>query len=77
MTVPPTPVTSESTPRARILIVDDEPGLQNSARRILARKYAVDVASSGAEALEILARGPQDLAIVDVRMPGMNGFELL
>jgi len=77
VTVPPTPVTSESTPRARILIVDDEPGLQNSARRILARKYAVDVASSGAEALEILARGPQDLAIVDVRMPGMNGFELL
>jgi phosphoserine phosphatase RsbU/P len=63
--------------QARVLVVDDEPGVLHAARRILARHYSVSGASSGAEALEILAREPHDLAIVDVRMPGMNGFELL
>lgn len=63
--------------RARILVVDDEPGVLHAARRILSRHYTVTGASSGAEALEILAREAHDLAIVDVRMPGMNGFELL
>lgn len=62
---------------ARILIVDDEPGIQRSAQRILSRHHQVTLASSGMEALEILGREPQDLAIVDVRMPGMTGFELL
>ena len=62
---------------AKILVVDDEPGVQNAARRILARHYEVNAASSGQEALDRLALEPHDLAIVDVRMPGMNGFELL
>lgn len=61
----------------RILVVDDEPGVQRAAQRILARRHPVSVASSGPEALEILQREPHDLAIVDVRMPGMNGFEVL
>ena len=62
---------------AKILVVDDEPGVQNAARRILARNYEVNGASSGQEALARLGAEPHDLAIVDVRMPGMNGFELL
>ena len=62
---------------ARILVVDDEPGIQRSAQRILSRHHQVTLASSGMEALEILGREPQDLAIVDVRMPGMTGFEVL
>lgn len=70
-----TPV-PESSP-SRILVVDDEPGIQRSAQRILSRRHEVTLASSGEEALEVLAREPQDLAIVDVRMPGMDGFELL
>jgi CheY-like chemotaxis protein len=77
----PAPTQPASTPQpaspARILIVDDEPGVQNAARRILARRYQVAVADSGPQALEVLEREPQDLAIVDVRMPGMTGFELL
>ena len=63
--------------RARILVVDDEPGIQRSVERILARQHAVTTVSSGAEALAVLARDGHDLAIVDVRMPGMNGFEVL
>jgi sigma-B regulation protein RsbU (phosphoserine phosphatase) len=62
---------------ARILVVDDEPGIQRSTQRILGRRYDVRLASSGGEALEILEREPHNLAIVDVRMPGMNGFEVL
>ena len=66
-----------AVPRSRILVVDDEPGIQRSAQRILSRNHEVTLASSGTEALEILARESQDLAIVDVRMPGMDGFEVL
>jgi len=75
----PPNVSSQTSDAAasRILVVDDEPGIQRSAQRILSRHYQVTLASSGAEALEILARDPHDLAIVDVRMPGMNGFEVL
>ena len=62
---------------ARILVVDDEPGIQRTTQRILERRYHVRLASSGSEALAILDDEPYDLAIVDVRMPGMNGFELL
>jgi CheY-like chemotaxis protein len=64
-------------PPAKILVVDDEPGIQRTVQRILGRRNHVSLASSGAEALQVLAREPHDLAIVDVRMPGMNGFEVL
>jgi len=73
----PPPDSEPSAPRPRILVVDDEPGIQQSARRILARHYDVSIAVSGMQALELLATDPHDLAIVDVRMPGMNGFEVL
>ncbi len=75
----PAPVLAEARPAetARILIVDDEPGIQRAAQRILERRHRVTLASSGAQALEILETKPQDLAIVDVRMPGMTGFEVL
>ncbi len=75
------PVTASAEPRAptpaSILIVDDEPGIQRAAQRILERRHRITLAASGAEALEILAQKPHDLAIVDVRMPGMTGFEVL
>ena len=68
---------ANAAPSSRVLIVDDEPGIQRSAQRILSRRYLVTLASSGEEALATLARQPHDLAIVDVRMPGMDGFEVL
>ncbi|UCE02080.1 MAG: SpoIIE family protein phosphatase [Candidatus Latescibacterota bacterium] len=68
---------SVEVPPAKILVVDDEPGIQRTVQRILGRRNHVSLASSGAEALQVLAREPHDLAIVDVRMPGMNGFEVL
>jgi len=58
------------------MIVDDEPGMLRSVSRVLRRDHEITTAESGEDALEKLAHGTPDLAIVDIRMPGINGFEL-
>lgn len=61
-----------------VLVVDDDP----AARRILSRYlksrgYQAIEASSGPEALEIIAQQPIDLVVLDIKMPQMNGLEVL
>lgn len=65
--------------RPTVLVVDDEPNLVAALRRVLfhGRRWNVVCAESGAEALEILARQPVTLILSDMRMPGMDGPELL
>jgi len=63
--------------RRRILVVDDEPAMGRSVGRVLEARHDVTVAGSGEEALAAAARSEPDLAILDVRMPGIDGFELL
>ncbi len=63
-----------------ILFVDDEPLVLRGLRRAfddLAETWSVDSATSGDEALQKLAAGPCDVLVTDMRMPGMNGAELL
>jgi HD-like signal output (HDOD) protein/CheY-like chemotaxis protein len=64
----------------RILFVDDEPmilqGIQRSLRGMRA-EWEVELANSGAEALETMAQTPFDVVITDMRMPGMDGAQLL
>ena len=62
----------------RILIVDDEEGLRRLLVRVLAKggHEAIAVAS-GAEALRQVAAEPFDLVITDIKMPEMDGLELL
>jgi HD-like signal output (HDOD) protein/CheY-like chemotaxis protein len=64
----------------RILFVDDEPmilqGIQHSLRGMRA-EWEVSLANSGAEALETMAQAPFDVVITDMRMPGMDGAQLL
>ena len=64
----------------RILFVDDEPmilqGIQHSLRGMRA-EWEVALANSGAEALETMAQAPFDVVITDMRMPGMDGAQLL
>jgi len=69
--------TLTSTVFRRILVVDDDASLLRLLRDILEREgYEVLQASSGAEALTVIARaGLPHLAIVDLVMPGMSGFE--
>jgi DNA-binding response OmpR family regulator len=62
----------------RILIVDDEPNVRLSYRSVLeAEHYSVEEASSGPMGLEKLIAGHFDLAILDMRMPEMDGLALL
>ena len=61
-----------------ILIVDDEPGVRDLLRDALeVAGYSTELASNGAEALDLLRRHDCDLCIVDINMPTMNGFEFL
>ena len=61
-----------------IMIVDDEEIIRESFRQWF-KKYShrVDVAASGAEALEKLEKYPFEVLFVDIKMPGMSGIELL
>jgi DNA-binding NtrC family response regulator len=66
------------TDRPRILVVDDEPKIRDLIRRLLTREgYTVETAKSGDTALEELGRFRPDLLLSDIRMPGMDGLELL
>lgn len=58
----------------RILVIDDEESIQRSLRAYLEDEgFEVVSAESGEEGLDILARGPVDAAVVDIRLPGMDG----
>jgi DNA-binding response OmpR family regulator len=65
------------TPR-RILVVDDEPHMVRAVRMYLEiHGYAVFGAHSGEQALDALREKLPDLVILDVLMPGLDGFEIL
>jgi len=63
---------------ARILVADDEPSIRWLLERVLRQAdYAVVVAEDGAAALARATAEPFDLAFLDVRMPGLDGLEVL
>ena len=63
---------------AHLLVVDDDDGNRDLLRRQLNRQgYSVDAADSGPEALRLLAQNPYDLVLLDIVMPGMDGFAVL
>jgi DNA-binding response OmpR family regulator len=62
----------------RILVIDDDPAVTSLLKRGLAYEgFAVDTAKSGVEGLAIARERPSDLVILDVMMPGFNGYEVL
>ncbi len=68
---------AEEATQARILIVDDQPLTRELMTLIVqAQGYKTLVATNGEEALAIAAKRPVDLVILDVVMPGMDGFEV-
>ena len=63
---------------ATLLVADDDPGLRESLERTLTREgYRVVLASDGRAALERVQAGGVDLIVTDLKMPGLNGLELL
>ncbi|WP_320008994.1 response regulator [Maridesulfovibrio sp.] len=66
--------------KIRIIFVDDEPNVLGSIRRMLRfkqKEWEFAFAESGAEALALFAERPFDVIVSDIRMPGMDGSELL
>jgi DNA-binding NtrC family response regulator len=63
---------------AKILIIDDEKAIRGSLREILEyEKYKVDEAVDGEEGLKLLASNNYDIALCDIKMPKMDGIEVL
>ena len=62
----------------RILVVDDERPIRNSMKEILSDEgYEVDVAEDGASALAMVDKERYDVIFCDIKMPGMDGIEVL
>lgn len=65
-------------PKKAILVVDDDKSILRTLARILEKAgYDVDVAETGKEAMENAEKRHYDLALVDVRLPDMDGTDLL
>jgi two-component system, NtrC family, response regulator HydG len=65
-------------PKNRIMVVDDEEAMRESLSAWLVKEgYQADQAESGPQALSLLAEREYDLLLVDIKMPGMDGLELL
>ena len=62
----------------RVLLVDDEKDFANyTAKRLNTRGMQVQITYSGNSALEFIAEHPVDVVVLDLLMPGMDGFEVL
>jgi two-component system response regulator MprA len=62
---------------ARVLVVDDEPAVQRALERALRlERHDVELAGDGEEALDVLAKSPPDVVILDIGMPRLDGLEV-
>lgn len=63
-------------PTARILVVEDEPGVLRAVQRVLSAQHEIVPAQRVSEALECLHRQTFDIAIVDLQLPDGSGYEV-
>jgi DNA-binding NtrC family response regulator len=69
---------SDEKKQIKLLIVDDEEKfLSATAERLGLRDFDVTTATEGSQAIKAAKKGKFDVAILDLRMPGMDGMELL
>jgi CheY-like chemotaxis protein len=65
-------------PLGRVLVVDDEPHVRGLLQEVLRELgYVVKDVAGGAEALDVVATFEPDLVLLDLKMPGMSGIEVL
>jgi len=62
--------------RARLLVVDDQPINIQVMNQIFSDQYQVFMATGGQQALDFCRRTPPDLVLLDIVMPGMDGYEV-
>lgn len=62
---------------ADVLIVDDDPDIRTMLGFTLGTEFAVRFAASGAEAIEALTTAPPDAMLLDIMMPGIDGYDVL
>jgi two-component system nitrogen regulation response regulator NtrX len=63
---------------ATILVIDDEKSIRNTLQEVLEYEHhKVDLATNGAEAIELFGNGTYDIVLCDIKMPGMDGIEVL
>ena len=74
---PPEPPDGPRGLRPVILVVDDEPGLRESFHLILDEDFEVIDVPDGTTALEVVRTSQIDLVLLDIRLPGMDGIEVL
>ncbi len=60
--------------RPRLLLVDDEPTNLQVLRQVLQQEYRLQFATDGQRALELAREHTPDLILLDVMMPGMDGY---
>ena len=62
----------------RVLVIDDEPQILRALRiNLRVRQYEVQTALTGAQALEVAARNPPDVVILDLGLPDLDGVEII
>jgi len=68
----------ETDPNRQVLVVDDEEAIRNGIAQVLAKmRYQVSTAAGGLEALELMARRPYAIVLLDIKMPDLDGAEVL
>ena len=70
------PAAAATSPRRRVLVVDDEALICRTIQQVLSKSHDVAVATSGSDALALVASSRFDFILCDVMMPDMNGHEL-
>lgn len=67
---------SKTSAKKRVLVADDDPSISRLLERILNTEYDVVTASDGSSALALASQFKPNLLILDVMMPGLDGFQL-
>lgn len=75
--VPPPPVESPAAPPCRVVLADDSDGFAASCSRLLRRRgHEVFLAGDGEEAVKLVNEARPDVLLLDIRLPGLDGYEV-